>query len=126
MERIIKVCILEDEEVIRESLAAYLDDLGLTVCTAETAEDALEVIRLQEIDIAVVDLRLPGTGGDVFIEKAHELKQNMKFIIYTGSPPDEIPEYIMSMPCVSSNIFYKPVYELRYIYEEIIRIAPTG
>jgi two-component system nitrogen regulation response regulator NtrX len=39
------VCIVDDEEGIRESLSGIFEDEGYTVLTAGTAEEALELLK---------------------------------------------------------------------------------
>lgn len=54
--------IVEDEAIVRESLRDWLQDI-YQVATAETGEEALELIKEQDFDIIIVDVRLPGKSG---------------------------------------------------------------
>ena len=81
-----KVLILDDDAAVRHSLFDYFEDLlwhPIPFADAESALASLAEIRPQA---AVVDIRLGGMSGDVFIRKAHQQCPKMVFIICTGSP----------------------------------------
>ncbi len=77
--------ILDDEESIRQSIAAFMEDEGYLVFQAESSEEALEIVRNHPIDDAVVDIRLPGHDGNTFMLEAKKLRPNIKFVVHTGS-----------------------------------------
>lgn len=57
------VCIVEDEEDIRDILLIQLKREGYTPLTAETGEDGLKLIREKMPQIVLLDLMLPGMDG---------------------------------------------------------------
>jgi DNA-binding NarL/FixJ family response regulator len=69
-----RIAIVEDNKVIRESLAAYVhtDPDLQCVCTCGTAEEALEVLPRQRPEVVLMDIQLPQLSG---IECAARLKQ---------------------------------------------------
>lgn len=80
------ILVLDDEELLRETLAIFLENNGFTVFQAISAENALAELSNRACQAVVVDIRLPGMSGLQFIEKAHVLWPQLKFLIYTGSP----------------------------------------
>lgn len=68
-----KILVLDDEPNIRETLGAYLDDCGYSVLSVESGEEAL--LALNEVCVAIVDIRLKGMDGLTFIQKAHALRR---------------------------------------------------
>lgn len=61
----VRVLVADDHAIVREGLRAVLaaeDDLEV-VAEAETSEDAVRLARELRPDVAVVDLRMPGSGG---------------------------------------------------------------
>ena len=121
----ITILVLDDDEAVRFSLYSYLEDCGYTVLTSETAEDALKKIKEQQIDVVIVDLRLPGIDGDVFIEKTFADNPNLGYIIYTGSTEFTVSEKIVNLSQVYNEIFFKPVTDISLIEEAINNIAKT-
>jgi DNA-binding NtrC family response regulator len=58
-----KILVIDDEPIIRESMTAYLEDSGFSVCQAEDGRQGLEVFRREQPDLVMVDLRMPGVDG---------------------------------------------------------------
>jgi DNA-binding response OmpR family regulator len=57
------VLIVEDERDIRDPLAAYLSKNGFRVSKAGDASAAREIIAAHAIDIALIDIMMPGESG---------------------------------------------------------------
>ena len=57
------VLIVDDEPPFREMLRASLRSSGFTVTGARSAEEALEVIKEQTIDLALLGANMPGVTG---------------------------------------------------------------
>jgi DNA-binding NtrC family response regulator len=58
-----KILIVDDELPVRELFKDFFSVSGYQVLTAEGAENALEILRDEEIDVIFLDLRLFGTNG---------------------------------------------------------------
>ena len=71
---LISVAIVEDDEGIRESLAAFLGRAKGVRCLAvyANAEDALRELKIQTPDVVLMDINLPGMSG---VEATRELKR---------------------------------------------------
>ena len=61
----ITVLVVDDEKNIRRTLGMVLDGDGYKVLEAESGEQALELLAQagRPIDLAILDLKLPGIGG---------------------------------------------------------------
>ena len=58
-----RILIVDDDALLRRSLAFNLEKAGYTVATAATAEDALAAVRLDPPDLILLDIGLPGMDG---------------------------------------------------------------
>ena len=114
------VLILDDNEAVRKSLEAYFEDCTWRVLCAESAEDALDLLRHDMADCAVVDIRLPGMVGNAFIRQAATMCPDMVFVICTGSPRYQLPADVAELPVVSSEIFNKPVGQLNELKQHLL------
>lgn len=65
--------VVDDEEVMRESLAAWLREDGYSVDTAESGKDAIEKTKQKAYAIYFVDLKMP--GGQDGIETMMEIRK---------------------------------------------------
>ncbi len=113
------VLILDDDDIVRESLMDFFEDRNWRVISAASAEEALEQLQKAPIQAAVVDIRLPGMGGDEFIYRANKHYPQMVFVIYTGSPEYQPVKEIVSLPNVSDKVFSKPARSLALLEDEL-------
>ncbi len=67
------ILIVDDDAAFRESLGETLHDLGHTVLQAGTTNAGLHRLRTEPVEVAIVDLRMPGEDGLVFLRKAADI-----------------------------------------------------
>ena len=108
----IKLLIVDDERVIRQSVADYFEDREWEVFTADSGEAGLAFLETQTCDAAIVDIRMGGMDGEAFIGKAARKYPQMRFVVCTGSPEYLPSETIIGLPNVAGNVFSKPVTDL--------------
>lgn len=63
-----KVLFLEDEPTIREVLTEYMLISGYTVTPIDRGDTAIETLKQQSFDIAVLDIMVPGADGFEVLE----------------------------------------------------------
>ncbi len=78
------VLIVDDEAVVRDSLSKWLREEGYEVGTAENATEALKQLVAQRWDLALVDIRMPGTDGIELQKRLHQIDPDLIVIIITG------------------------------------------
>jgi len=83
------VLIVDDEPIVRESIRDWLKDAGYQVATAETGEEALEMIEKQDFSVMVLDIRLPGQTGITVLKEVKAQRPWIKSIIITAYPSAE-------------------------------------
>jgi signal transduction histidine kinase/ActR/RegA family two-component response regulator len=80
-----RILLVDDEAMIRETLAASLEDAGYAVLIAEGGAMALDILRSAErIDVLVTDLSMPLVDGLAVIEQARTLRPQLPAILLTG------------------------------------------
>lgn len=57
------ILVVDDDELLRRSLAYNLEQAGYSVLTAASAEDALALAQYHPIDLVLLDIGLPGMDG---------------------------------------------------------------
>lgn len=67
-----KILIVDDEKEIADLVAVYLENENYTVYRFYTAEDALKCIQTEELDLAILDVMLPGMNGFSICQKIRE------------------------------------------------------
>ncbi|KNF07534.1 alkaline phosphatase synthesis transcriptional regulatory protein PhoP [Gottschalkia purinilytica] len=80
-----RVLVLEDEDDIRAFIVINLKRAGYEVLQAGTGEEALEIVNnSNDIDMAVLDVMLPGIDGFEVCRKIREKDRNMGIIMLTA------------------------------------------
>lgn len=67
-----KILVVDDEKDIADLIEVYLQNENYTVFKFYTAEDALRCIETQNLDLAILDVMLPGTDGFTICQKIRE------------------------------------------------------
>ena len=76
------ILVVEDERSLREPLVHLLQLRQFDVISADTAEDALQAVRMHKPDAAIVDLHLKhGSGRDVVVR----MPAKTPVIIFSGT-----------------------------------------
>ena len=69
-----KLLVADDEEMIREAVASYLESQGYQVFRAENGEEALNILKREPISLVILDLMLPDlTAKNVEYDMIHGL-----------------------------------------------------
>ncbi|MFP5221744.1 MAG: response regulator [Acidobacteriota bacterium] len=119
----ITILVVDDEVLLRNSLRDFFEDTGFTVLTANSGEEALQMLRSgTHADVCSVDIRLPGMTGNQFISGAHALRPNLKFLVYTGSWNYELPSELVSLGLGQEQVFNKPCMDLDSILHAILKL----
>ncbi len=82
-----KLLIVDDEKMIRIGLKAIIEREKTTftkVYEASGADEALDILARQSIDLTITDIRMPGINGIQFIKKAKKMDIKTNFIILSG------------------------------------------
>ena len=105
----IHVLVIDDEPAICLSLTAFLEDYGFNASSAESAEEALDLMKNNAYDVCIVDLRLPGMSGEDLILQAHERYPDQRHIIYTGSISYNLSDKLLALGMRPEHVFHKPI-----------------
>lgn len=82
-----KVLIIDDEPIVREGLQNIItwSDYGYYICgVGVDGKDGLNKIRLENPDLVMIDIRMPGFSGIEIIQKIKDEGYKCKFIILSG------------------------------------------
>jgi len=83
-ERTTRILVVDDEEIVRESLGGWLEKDGYTVASAPEGRSAIERLKAEPWSIMVVDLKMPGMDGLQVLEEAKKLRPEIAVVIMTA------------------------------------------
>ncbi|MCA9080019.1 MAG: sigma-54-dependent Fis family transcriptional regulator, partial [Planctomycetaceae bacterium] len=78
------VLIVEDEEIIRNTLSEFLASEGYEVVGAKTVDEALLLCRKQDFHVAICDIQLPDGDGIQLMKRLHKLNPSLFVLIITA------------------------------------------
>ena len=79
-----RLLIVDDENIVRDSLSKWFREEGYEVGTAESASDALTRLAERRWDLALVDIKMPGTDGIELQRRLREVDPDLTVVIMTG------------------------------------------
>ena len=84
-----RVLLVEDDLTAARGVTLMLKTQGMIVDAADTGEEALELARLYDYDIVILDLMLPDMEGYEVVRRLRAARQNTPVLILSGlSRPD--------------------------------------
>ncbi len=121
LQEAVVVLVVDDEEMVRENLQAYLEDEGFRVITASSAEEALDLLAYETPQASIIDMRLPGMSGNDFIVQAHALYPDLAYLVHTGSTDYRLPNDVRASGVTPDDVFIKPVQNMGDLVVAILR-----
>ena len=100
------ILIVDDDLSIRNTMQEYINNAGFASQTASTAEEALELIRINKYAVVITDIRLPGMGG-LELTKVIKKDNGCDVIVVTGYSDDYSYEEAINIG--ASDFVIKPV-----------------
>ena len=98
---------VDDDQEIICSFKSILEDEGYVVYTANNADEAVNMMRDNEIQLAIMDYVLPRTRGDKLAESLKAINQKLKIIFVSGYL--EVFDATNRLDCGVCGVFLKPV-----------------
>src|SRR5512136_838701 len=100
-----RILLVDDDVLLRRSLAFNLEQAGYTVATAASAEDALGMARRDPPDLVLLDIGLPGMDG---LDALRHLKENLNLpVIFLTARRRELDE-VLGLQLGADDYITKP------------------
>lgn len=91
----LRVFLVDDHDVVRAGIRAILSDSFDIVGEADNVGDAIEMILNRKPDVVVLDVKLPGGGGDAVIDAVRRVNDEVKFMALTVATSREYVAQMM-------------------------------
>src|SRR3954469_11105764 len=79
-----RVLVVDDEALIRDTLAEYLQQEGFAVDACPSGEAALELVARHRYDVALCDVQLPGIDGIELLERLLKISPQTFVLLVTA------------------------------------------
>ncbi len=119
------ILVVDDEEIVREVAQKALEQCGFTVLAASSGQAAIDMVKRDggQISLALLDLSMPGMGGDEVLPEFRKLRPEMKVIVSSGYSEDEALRLFQGQEV--SGFIQKPYTSSRLV-EKIKRTIEIG
>lgn len=107
-----RVLIADDEHEIVDLVALYLENEGFTVFRCYTGTEALSCIEKEDLDLAILDIMLPGMSG---LELCQKIRENHCYPVLMLTAKGEETDRITGLTLGADDYVTKPFYPLELV-----------
>ncbi len=120
----IRILVIDDEELIRETMHYTLEILNYESITAENGEEGLELYKEKSPDLILVDIHMPKMDGIEFIKEIRKTDQETPIIVISGN--DLIEEALEAIRAGAWDYINKPITDVNVLNFSITRSLEKG
>lgn len=114
-----KLLIIDDDTLVRRSVAVYLDDSGFEVCEAADATQLASAIQEFEPEIVITDLRMPGADGLQVLQHIKLSQPLLPVILMSGA--GGLGDVVRALRYGASDYLIKPILDIEILVHAINR-----
>lgn len=103
------VLITEDEEILREIFRDELTDAGYSVIVAKTGKECLELVSKQQVDLVIMDVKLPDITGLELLGKIREINTKVPLMMCTAYDSFQNDYQVWSAGIKPDEYLLKPI-----------------
>ena len=118
-----RTLLVDDDELIRDSLSIAFKNKGCPLQTAETAEEGLQALREESFDIILSDFKLPGIDGIEFLKLATAYHPNSVKILITAYGDEDTVSKALG---AGAQDFIEKPFSIRMLVDSLNRLIQTG
>ncbi|WP_122857315.1 response regulator, partial [Pseudomonas viridiflava] len=111
--------IIDDDEVVRASLAAYLEDSGFSVLQASNGLQGIQIFEQKTPDLVVCDLRMPQMGGLELIRQVTSIAPQTPVIVVSGA--GVMSDAVEALRLGAADYLIKPLEDLAVLEHSVRR-----
>lgn len=113
------ILVVDDDDAIRMLINLELSEAGYRVLTASNAQDALKMVETEDLDLVILDIRMPGMDGLEALPRILGLKEGLKVILNTAY--SQYQESFMSWAADAYLIKSSDLSELKAKVKELLK-----
>ena len=118
----LRILLVDDEEIIHETIGEYLTESGAEVSSLHDGISAVEDVECTDYDLMLVDVRMPGMDGFSLLKRVQQMRPEMSVVIITGLGSMETA--IQALRMGAADFLPKPIklLELDAVVEKALRV----
>jgi DNA-binding NtrC family response regulator len=118
------ILVVDDDLTVLDVLESFLESEDYQVFTAQGGFEALNILKANQVDLMISDVRMPGMGGMELLQQVRSLKPALPFMFMTGY--GTIPDAVTAVKLGAIDYVPKPFRcnQILLKVHEILRTAP--
>lgn len=113
------VLVIEDDVLVRRSVAAYLEDCGYRVTEAGDGHDGVEIFRHRDVDLVITDLRMPGMHGLDVLSTLRQEAEEVPVLVVSGT--GVLGDVVEALRRGAWDYLTKPIVEMGVLEHAVTR-----
>lgn len=111
--------VVDDEDAVRESIVAYLEDSGYKVLEASNGTEGLDIFERDSPDLVICDLRMPGIDGLHLLKRIVAESDETPVIVVSGA--GVMTDVVEALRLGATDYLMKPVIDLSVLEHSVER-----
>lgn len=109
------VLVVDDEDTVRDVICGLLGRAGMSTLSAENGKTAIAILteHRDQIDLAILDVAMPGMDGFATLRALREIKPELPIIFMSGHPQEDLEAQLRWEPHLHYQM--KPFSEMQII-----------
>jgi two-component system response regulator GlrR len=105
-----KILLVDDEEMVLRLLETALKSEGYNTMVCQKADDALRLLKSENFDLMITDIRMPEKDGMQLVEEMRDMGVNIPVIAISGDKGDEkADDYLDFAIYFTADALKKPI-----------------
>ena len=117
----VRALIVDDEDVLRSTLARVLRQRGIVAETAENGFAALDLLEKSSFDVVLVDVRMPGMTGPQFLQRVKAAHYPVEVLMMTAFA--DIATTVSAVKAGAHGFLTKPFVSNESVVLEVLNAA---
>lgn len=115
-----RILVVDDEKSIRDFLRETLAEAGYDVETAASAQEAWFAVTSENVDLILLDIRMPGLSGLDLLRVVRAKKLRVKVLIMTAHQNEEMAKNAIEMG--AAGYLLKPFDDLEILMQQVNQV----
>jgi len=121
--RPIRVLLVDDEELVRSAMLAWLEDDRFQIVEADSGAKALVLLAKESFDCGVLDLNLQDMTGIEVLKTASYADRKPFWLVMTGNLDEGTYQELRELGFSDDAILRKPIFDMQIISTKILQLA---
>jgi len=113
------ILVIDDDDIVRDSIAAYLQGSGFKTLEAANGQQGLQIFRDSAPDLILCDLRMPVMDGLTMLTQVRQEASDIPFIVVSGA--GVMTDVVEALHLGASDFMVKPIVDLEVLEYAINR-----